>query len=73
NVMAQVAKPLSDEEIQSLASYLQGLHDRSDEASPEQVAAAMSAPAPAPVAAPTAPTTGEATEPAAARSNTTAH
>ncbi len=47
NVMAQVAKPLSDEEIQSLASYMQGLHDRSDEATAEQVAAAMAAPAPA--------------------------
>jgi cytochrome c553 len=32
NVMASVAKPLTDEEIQSLASYLQGLHGRSDEA-----------------------------------------
>jgi len=30
--MASVAKPLTDEEIQSLASYLQGLHGRSDEA-----------------------------------------
>lgn len=47
NVMAQVAKPLSDEEIQSLASYMQGLHERSDEATAEQVAAAMAAPAPA--------------------------
>jgi cytochrome c553 len=32
NVMATVAKPLSDEEIQSLASYVQGLHDRATEA-----------------------------------------
>lgn len=32
NIMATVAKPLTDEEIQSLASYLQGLHDRSAEA-----------------------------------------
>lgn len=31
-VMATVTQQLSDEEIQSLASYLQGLHDRSDEA-----------------------------------------
>lgn len=70
NVMAQVAKPLSDEEIQSLASYLQGLHDRADEASPEQVAAAMAAPpaaAPAPVAAPAAP----AAEPAQPAPETT--
>jgi cytochrome c553 len=28
NVMATVAKPLSDEEIQALASYLQGMHRR---------------------------------------------
>ena len=28
NIMAAVAKPLSDEEIQSLASYMQGLHTR---------------------------------------------
>ena len=32
NVMAAVAKPLTDEEIQSLASYVQGLHSRADEA-----------------------------------------
>ena len=32
NIMAAVAKPLTDEEIQSLASYLQGLHGRSDDA-----------------------------------------
>ncbi|MDQ3040399.1 MAG: cytochrome c4, partial [Pseudomonadota bacterium] len=58
NVMAQVAKPLSDEEIQSLASYLQGLHDRRDEASAEQVAIAMAAaPAPAPAVPATAPAT----------------
>ncbi len=56
NVMAQVTKPLSDEEIQSLASYLQGLHNRSDEASEAQVAAAMAAPAPVPVPVPAAPT-----------------
>ena len=31
NIMAAVAKPLTDEEIQSLASYVQGLHHRSDE------------------------------------------
>jgi cytochrome c553 len=33
DVMATVAKTLTDEEIQSLASYLQGLHARDDEAS----------------------------------------
>lgn len=47
NIMAQVAKSLSDEEIQSLGSYLQGLHDRADEASDAEVAAAKAAPAPA--------------------------
>ncbi len=31
-VMAAVAKPLTDEEIQSLSSYLQGLHARRDDA-----------------------------------------
>lgn len=62
NVMAQVAKPLNDEEIQSLASYLQGLHNRRDEASDEQLAAAMAAPAP--VAASAIPTPAPA-EPAA--------
>ena len=36
NIMASVAKPLTDEEIQSLASYVQGLHKRSDEASTAQ-------------------------------------
>ena len=28
NLMASVAKPLSDEEIRSLGSYVQGLHTR---------------------------------------------
>jgi len=32
NVMAKVAKPLTDEEIRSLSSYVQGLHSRADEA-----------------------------------------
>jgi cytochrome c553 len=31
NIMASVAKPLTDEEIRSLASYVQGLHQRTDE------------------------------------------
>lgn len=43
NIMAQVAKPLTAEEIQGLATYLQGLHDRADD-----VAAASASP---PVAA----------------------
>ena len=46
NVMAGVAKQLTDEEITSLSSYLQGLHPRRDD-----VASA----APAPVALPAAP------------------
>lgn len=50
-VMAAVAKSLSDEEIQALGSYLQGLHPRSDEAAEGTVAAAPAAPAPAPAAA----------------------
>jgi cytochrome c553 len=49
-VMATVAKSLTDQEIQSLASYLQGLHARSDEAT-----AAANAPAAAPAPAPAAP------------------
>ncbi|KGQ18052.1 Cytochrome c class I [Lysobacter dokdonensis DS-58] len=36
NIMASVAKPLTDEEIQSLASYVQGLHKRSDEATAKE-------------------------------------
>ena len=64
NVMAAVAKSLTDEEIQSLASYLQGLHDRADEASEEAVAAFKTAPPPA-VAAPM-PAAPAPTEPAAA-------
>lgn len=48
NVMAGVAKQLTDEEITSLSSYLQGLHPRRDD-----VASA----APAPVALPAAPAT----------------
>ncbi len=49
NIMATVAKPLTDEEIQALASYLQGLHPRADEgvAAAGQAAYAPAAPAPA--------------------------
>lgn len=52
-VMASVAKSLTDAEIQSLASYLQGLHARTD-ATPAGVATAPStaAAAPAPATAP---------------------
>lgn len=57
SIMAAVAKSLSDEEIQSLGSYLQGLHERADEAGDAEVAAAKAAPAaaPAPAAAEPAP------------------
>jgi cytochrome c553 len=48
NIMANVAKPLTDDEIQALASYLQGLHPRADEGA----AAATAAPAPTPVPKP---------------------
>jgi hypothetical protein len=34
--MASVAKPLTDEEIQSLASYVQGLHNRADEVAAQE-------------------------------------
>ncbi|MGH8076390.1 MAG: c-type cytochrome, partial [Lysobacter sp.] len=58
NIMATIAKKLTDEEIRSLASYLQGLHPRSDEAvvGPAPAAPAAAPAAPAPVeAAPAAP------------------
>ncbi|MEP6632630.1 MAG: c-type cytochrome [Luteimonas sp.] len=67
NIMAMIAKPLTDEEIQSLGSYLQGLHDRADEASDDAMAAMKAAPAaPAPVVAPapTTPTTVPPPQPA---------
>lgn len=57
NVMAQVTHALTDQEIQALATYLQGLHDRADDA-----ASAGQAPAaPAPAAAPAAPPAAEPT------------
>lgn len=74
SIMATVAKPLTDEEIESLGSYLQGLHNRADEASEEAVAAAKAAPpaaptpAPAPVEAP-APEAPPASGPATAQSS----
>jgi cytochrome c553 len=56
-IMATVSKSLSDQEIQALASYLQGLHPRSDEAT-----AAATAPAAAPAPAPAAPAAAPAPE-----------
>jgi cytochrome c553 len=50
-IMATVAKTLTDEEIQSLGSYLQGLHPRAEEAA-AAVAPPAAAPAPAAPAAP---------------------
>lgn len=71
-IMAQVAKPLTDEEIASLSSFLRGLHDRADEATPEQIAAlGPLPPPPAPAATtptvvtPAAPPTVPATAPSA--------
>lgn len=37
-IMATVAKPLTEQEIQALASYLQGLHDRADDEAVAQAA-----------------------------------
>lgn len=54
NIMATVAKSLTDEEIQALGSYLQGLHPRADEAA-AGVAAQPATPAPVATPAP-APT-----------------
>jgi cytochrome c553 len=56
-IMATVSKSLSDQEIQALASYLQGLHPRSNEAT-----AATTAPAAAPAPAPAAPAAAPAPE-----------
>lgn len=49
-IMAQVTKPLTEQEIHSLASYIQGLHDSRADAT-----AAKAGPAPAPAPAPTTP------------------
>lgn len=56
NVMAQVTHALTDQEIQALATYLQGLHDHADDASAGNAPAAApaAAPATAPAAAPAA-------------------
>ena len=51
-IMAQVAKPLTDQEIQSLGSYIQGLHESAADAAAAPSASA-SAPAPAAPAEPT--------------------
>lgn len=72
NQMASIAKPLTDLEIDSLASYLQGLHATSDQASAAQIAAIEAAgglpAAPMPPSAPaaTVPAPAAAAEPAPA-------
>ncbi|MCC4621849.1 cytochrome c4 [Xanthomonas cassavae CFBP 4642] len=43
NIMAQVAHPLTEQEIQALSSYLQGLHDRADDAAAARPPAASPA------------------------------
>lgn len=59
-IMAAVAQDLTDQEIQSLATYLQGLHPRTDEA---LASAGTPVSAPAPAAAPAQPAApAEATE-----------
>ncbi len=57
NIMAQVANKLTDQEIQALATYLQGLHHRAQDVAAAKVPAASAspAPAPAPAASPAAP------------------
>ena len=56
NMMATVANALTDEEISSLGSYLQGLHERPDAATQIAMAkAAQQAPAAAPAAGEPAP------------------
>ena len=53
NVMAQVTHSLTDQEIQALATYLQGLHDRADDAAVGSTSAPATA-APAAAATPAA-------------------
>lgn len=64
-IMAAVAAQLSDEEIQGLATYIEGLHNVADAPTAEALAAAAAAPAPAPApveAAPADATAAPATE-----------
>jgi cytochrome c553 len=63
-IMRAVSRNLSDEEIQALATYLQGLHDIADEAPAEAVAAAEAAGAEA-AAAPATDAAGTDAAPAA--------
>ncbi|HYM87080.1 MAG TPA: c-type cytochrome [Pseudoxanthomonas sp.] len=52
NIMAQVANKLTNQEIQALGTYLQGLHDRTDDAAVKAAPAHAPAAAPAPAAEP---------------------
>lgn len=67
-VMAGVAANLSDEEIQGLATYIEGLHNLADAPTAEDLAkaaaaaAAAPAPAPAPAAVEAAPVADEAAD-----------
>jgi cytochrome c553 len=60
-VMASVARNLTDEEIQALATYMEGLHNVADAPSAEALAAAATA-APAPAPAEEAPADAPADE-----------
>ncbi|KGM54430.1 cytochrome C [Lysobacter daejeonensis GH1-9] len=62
NVMATVAKQLTDEEITSLSSYLQGLHPRRDDVASAAPAPVALPAAPAATKAPAAEATKDATE-----------
>ena len=66
NMMATIAKSLTDEEISSLGSYLQGLHERPDLATQLAMAKAQQAPAPAPAPAEAIPAETAPTEAAPA-------
>ena len=54
-IMAAIAKPLTDEEIGAVSSYLQGLHPRAHDAGAPATAAASMPAAPATPASPAAP------------------
>ena len=60
DVMASVAASLSDQEIQALSSYLQGLHQRPDAATLAAIEAAPAAPPAAPAPAVEPPAEAEA-------------
>ena len=70
HIMASIASKLTDEEIGSLASYVQGLHDRANDAGAKVPAAPAQAAAPA--AAPATPAAAPAAAPAEVPAQTTA-